>query len=282
MRQDDSFVREARDIHSDRPEYGFRVKVGFSKLVVPVKIGGREAIGCLELFVTLPEWRRGADLSRLVEAAYTYMRKLPPEESLAKMAEEILHRMRYAERAEVKLSFIDLKEEEAYEPYKVTLSASLTSRGILESKARVEVEGMSACPCTQELLRAYFRKPIGGRWLATHTQRCTGCLEVKAYGWKPPSYRMLAEIVEESMSSPTRALLKRRDEAALVASSLRNAKLAEDMVREILSRVMEALSEYPGDTEVYVEVKCLESVHKQDIIACRKATLADLRKELRV
>ena len=278
MSQAESFVKEAKDVHSERPEYSFEVAAGFTGLTAPLK--WEETIAHLDVYIRLPRWRRGADLSRLVEAAYKCMKAdKPPSEIVLRIAEEVLLRASYASEAEVRLKFTALKQARGYEPYEVMLSASLKRGGEVEMGIRVEVEGMSACPCTRELLRAYFKRQRG---LATHTQRCTGRLGVRVRGRMLPSYRVLAEIVEESMSSPTRALLKREDEALLVASSLENAKLAEDIAREILSRVLALLSEYPEDTKVQVEVECLESVHKQDIVAFREATLSELRSELGV
>ena len=88
---------------------------------------------------------------------------------------------------------------------------------------------------------------------------------------------VLIDIVERSLSSPTREILKRRDEAELVYAAPLNPKFVEDVVRSVLEQVVEKFASLPGEVEVAVMSLSKESIHKHDAMAERVTTLAELR-----
>ena len=56
-----------------------------------------------------------------------------------------------------------------------------------------------------------------------------------------------------------------------------NPMFVEDIVREILGRILEMYSNLPDETMVIVRSESLESIHKHNAYAERIATLGELR-----
>src|SRR5205814_10534450 len=121
----------------------------------------------------------------------------------------------------------------------------------------VQAQGMTACPCAQEMLVARARERLSEddfsddeieRVLehvpvATHNQRglgtlYVGCPESCA---APIDASVLLRIVEESMSAEIYELMKRPDEADVVEKAHRRPRFVEDCVREAIRM---AVAEY--------------------------------------
>jgi GTP cyclohydrolase-4 len=88
----------------------------------------------------------------------------------------------------------------------------------------------------------------------------------------------LIDIAEASFSSPTYEILKRDDEAAVVINAHNNPKFVEDVVRDVLKRIVDG---YPGlhdDVHLTVRSESEESIHKHNAFAERSTTLGDLRR----
>jgi len=110
----------------------------------------------------------------------------------------------------------------------------------------VEAEGMMACPCAQEMVRAQAEARLREHGLtpeataevlslvpvATHNQRGRGRLLAGAD--RPLRAEDLVEIVEGAMSSENYDLLKRPDELFVVEKAHRHPRFVEDTVREML------------------------------------------------
>jgi len=63
----------------------------------------------------------------------------------------------------------------------------------------------------------------------------------------------------------------------VVVKAHRNPKFVEDVVREILGRVLERYQELPDDVLVTVRSESEESIHKHNAFAERVTTLGELR-----
>src|SRR5207247_8524075 len=113
----------------------------------------------------------------------------------------------------------------------------------------VEVVGMTACPCAMETIRDELSAkdpPVrvpDGMPLITHNQRNRTTMMLDAPEDSNVEADELIDIVEASMSSPTYELLKRPEEARLVESAHRKPRFVEDVVREVVARV---LKRYPA------------------------------------
>ncbi len=110
----------------------------------------------------------------------------------------------------------------------------------------VEAEGMMACPCAQEMVRAHARERLAEEGIdAALAERGPGHRpgghSQPAGPGPPPGGRRrpceaeaLVEIVEGAMSSENYDLLKRPDELHVVEKAHRRPRFVEDAVREML------------------------------------------------
>src|SRR5439155_1708538 len=102
-------------------------------------------------------------------------------------------------------------------------------------------------------------------------------LSVKLLEKHPYASDGLIGIVESSMTAPTFDVLKRPDEGRLVEMAHARPRFVEDVVREVLARVLQKYKDLPDDVLVKVKSDSEESIHKHDAVAERVATLGELR-----
>lgn len=160
----------------------------------------------------------------------------------------------------------------------------------------VQAQGMTACPCAQEMVGGLARERLAERGfdaeqielaidavpLATHNQRGVGTLHVGCPEGGPAwiDAPQLLRIVESSMSSEIYELMKRPDELAVVAKAHEQPRFVEDCVREMIRRVVEDYADLPGEAFVMARQENLETIHRHNVVAERYGTLAELREEL--
>lgn len=156
----------------------------------------------------------------------------------------------------------------------------------------VEVEGMVACPCAQDMVRSFARmrlkeegfaedmieKMLDVTPLATHNQRGRATLLIGTD--QNIEARELVMLAESGMSSENYALLKRPDELYIVNKAHSHPRFVEDVVREILRAVVEKYTELADDTFVWVGQRNDETIHKYDVEAEGWGTLGELRAEI--
>ncbi|MHB8433657.1 MAG: GTP cyclohydrolase MptA [Candidatus Tyrphobacter sp.] len=161
----------------------------------------------------------------------------------------------------------------------------------------VEAEGMTACPCAQDMVREHSlaqleeagftqeqaRRALGVLPIATHNQRGRGSLLLGTAGNLEPRIDVadLVEIVESAMSSETYDLLKRPDEFFVVNKAHHNPKFVEDVVRGIVARALEAYERFDDDAFVFASQRNEESIHKHDAFAEAFGCFGEFRRELR-
>jgi len=276
-------------------------RVGVTGVVKPVLVhrDGREnhLTARMDIFVDLPSTQRGSHMSRNIEVVTEMIdesirTKVSSLEDLAaKICKELLDRHEYASFAEVRMSadyFLERRPDggkASLEQFKLMAKATAMRGDGLMKEIGVEVSGMTACPCAQETVRQLMfseapelERLDGKLAVASHNQRNRTTLMVEV----PEEVRVEADdlinIVESSLSSPTFGILKRSDEAAVVLAAHRNPKFVEDVVRDILWKLLE---KYPDlDDSVHVEVRSEseESIHKHNAFAERVTTLGELRR----
>jgi GTP cyclohydrolase-4 len=276
-------------------------RVGVTGVVKPVLVhrDGRDnhLTAKMDIFVDLPSTQRGSHMSRNIEVVTEMIdesirTKVSSLEDLAaKICKELLDRHEYASFAEVRMSadyFLERRPDggkASLEQFKLMAKATAMRGNGLMKEIGVEVSGMTACPCAQETVRQLMLSEtpelerLDGRLaVASHNQRNRTTLMVEV----PEEVRVeaddLIDIVESSLSSPTFGILKRSDEAAVVLAAHRNPKFVEDVVRDILWKLLE---KYPDlDDSVHVEVRSEseESIHKHNAFAERVTTLGELRR----
>jgi GTP cyclohydrolase IV len=160
----------------------------------------------------------------------------------------------------------------------------------------VQAQGMTACPCAQEMVADLGRERLAEQGftpeeveraieavpVATHNQRGIGTLYVGCPegGESWIDAPELLRIVEGSMSSEIFELMKRPDELAVVAKAHEQPRFVEDCVREMVRQVVEGYPELPDQAFVMARQENLETIHRHNVVAERHGTLADLRAEL--
>ena len=182
--------------------------------------------------------------------------------------------------------------QEIYTLYGVAVATERGTRRLVG----VAAQGMTACPCAQQLVSASARQRLlddgftdeeierifAAVPVATHNQRGLGTLHIGATESEPLEVdaRTLLAIVEDSMSSEIYELMKRVDEAAVVEKAHRRPRFVEDCVRAMIQGVVEGLPELSDDAFVSARQENLETIHQHNVQAERYGTLGELRSEL--
>lgn len=287
------------DVQGRRLINGFKLtRVGVTGVKKPVTVrrGSKTTIinSKIDVFVDLPSTQKGSHLSRNLEVISEVVDQSVREpvsglEVLsANICRSLLQKHDYASYSEVNVSGDYFMERigpygrRSLEPFILIAKATNKRGNGLRKLIGVQVIGMTACPCAMESIRHDYIDIIapGSRDLPviSHNQRNIATVLIEV----PEEYDVeandLIDIVEDSFSSPTYEILKRKEEAQIVEQAHKNPKFVEDVVREILGRVLERYSELPDEVIVTVRSESEESIHKHNAFAERVTTLGELRK----
>jgi len=287
-----------------------RVGVTGVEKVVRIRANGSEQLfyAELECYVDLGPDQKGAHMSRFEEVINEAIDEVVLGEAFRAetLASHIAERVRDRQqgcRAEVTIAarYPENKLAPAsgvptQEIYTLFGSAVASARGT-RRLIGVEAQGMTACPCAQEMVvdrseerlreDGFSNEEIGRIFeavpVATHNQRGVGTLHVGC----PENSDVVLEaadllaIVESSMSSEIYELMKRPDEVEVVEKAHMNPRFVEDCVREMVRR---AAQRYGGllDDGAFVSARQqnLETIHKHNVVAERHGLLADLVAEI--
>ncbi|MCL2712091.1 MAG: GTP cyclohydrolase MptA [Methanomassiliicoccaceae archaeon] len=285
------------DVQNRKLDTGFRLtRVGVTGVKKPVRIKRDEKISLIndtlnctiDVFVDLPAEQRGSHLSRNLEA----LREIVDEsvrnpvtgiETLAaNICRKLLIKHDYADTAEVFATAEYFRRSETpngretLELYTLFGEASAVRNGSLSKTIGVEVIGMTACPCAQETVGNVLNCKSDVA-VMSHNQRNICTVSMTMNENENVEANELIDIVESSFSSPTYEILKRDDEAAVVINAHNNPKFVEDVVRDVLKRVVDRYTELPDDVYLVVRSESEESIHKHNAFAERQTTLGDLR-----
>lgn len=298
-----------QDIKDELPDVRLHIRlVGIDGVKIPagqVRLGDLRMIMTVRFgaFIDLPPERRGIHASRnyepIAEVIKEYEGKVfKLEDIAADIAVSLLKKHEYSRRSYVKAdatAFYEVKmfsEHASYETFTIHAKSYATREGRVFSVKKligVTVTGMTACPCAlesikelckNELVNFYkgdFGQVIDKLPIATHTQRCRGTLFIDV-SEDEVDVMELVNIVNESMSSMTRELLKRIDEAGIVVCAVKRARFVEDVARHMAKAASE-LKIGDGCT-ILVRVRSMESVHGHDIVALIKTTAGEIRRTL--
>ena len=281
---------------------------GVSK-VVRIGSGGEEQLYYAEIdcFVDLGPKQKGAHMSRFEEVVEEAIDEVVLGEAFKAetLAAHIAERVRDRQgglRAEVSIAAHYPENKSApvsgirtQAMYRLLGSAVASERGT-RRLVGVEAQGMTACPCAQEMVIERSRERLAEQGfgddeiervleavpIATHNQRGIGTLFVGC----PESCDTAIEaidllrIVESSMSSEIYELMKRPDEVEVVEKAHRRPRFAEDCVREMIRMAVSDLGPLGDDTFVLARQRNLETIHQHDVVAERHGLLADLRREI--
>jgi len=304
----DTDCRIERDTQKERPAVSVALsRAGVTDLrrIISIEDAGRAQLfyATLDLFADLSPDYAGVHMSRFSEVVEDLAEGLtrspfPDIESLAgRMAEQVLE-TQGARRAEVRIKAQAprVKRTPVTERPTEQIFTLVGIAGATRARTRllvgVEVNGLTVCPCAQDLVRARSSdillengfsgeeadRILGLLPIASHNQRGRGTLVLGSD--ERVHAETLVEIVEGSMSSEIYELLKRPDELHVVEHAHRRPRFVEDAVREMLSRLSEAFPSLPGDAFVLARQENFEGIHEHNAFAERYGTLAELRPEL--
>jgi GTP cyclohydrolase-4 len=256
----------------------------------------------LDLFVDLDPDQAGVHMSRFSEVVEDLAEGLTREpfqdvESLAgRMARRVMDtqgavRSEVRVRAQTPLTkrtpVTDRPTQQLYTLLGIGASTAARTRQIVG----VEVNGLTACPCAQDLVRGRSRELLLAEGFtdaecdtilrvvpgASHNQRGRGTLLVGAVDTVHAEY--LVKVVERSMSSEIYELLKRPDDLHVVEKAHRNPRCVEDAVRSALRIIVDELDDLPGDAFLLSRQENYEGIHEHNAFAERYGTLDEIRPE---
>jgi GTP cyclohydrolase-4 len=278
--------------------------------VIRLQQEGREQLysARFECVVELGANQKGAHMSRFEEVVNEAIGEVVlgeapfKAETLAEHIAQLVRERQGARRAEVTIQarfpehkpapVSGIQTQELYTLHGCAVSTAHGTRRLVG----VTAQGMTACPCAQELVAASARARLGEAGydseeiesiiemvpVATHNQRGLGTLQIGL----PEGCELdldagtLVQIVENSMSSEIYELMKRSDEAHVVEKAHRHPRFVEDCVREMIRGVVERFPELPGEVFVSARQENLETIHQHNVVAERFGTLAEIRQEL--
>ncbi len=275
-------------------------RVGVTRVKKPLTIRRPGKVvtltGNIDVFVDLPWSEKSSHLSRNLEALNEVIDEsvrnpaASIEEIAARTSRELLKRHGYANHSETSITADYFLEKTSPRGRKSLESYKLMSRTTAERNGPgvrmrravgVEVVGMTACPCAMETIRDRMESELGNELpeipTITHNQRNITSLMMDSPEGCDIEADDLIGIVEASISSPTYEILKRDDEAELTINAHKNPRFVEDVVREILNRILEKYGSFPDDVAVSVKSESEESIHKHNAYAERTTTLGELR-----
>jgi GTP cyclohydrolase-4 len=247
-----------------------------------------------DLFVDLPRTQKGTHMSRNLEAladvldAEIVEREARSLENLCgRIVTALLEKHDYARDAHVRaettffLQRTNPGGKPSLEGYGLVAEAFGVRGEAVRRRVGVNVVGASACPCAMETARFHYaqqKKTIPDDMpFITHNQRNTATLALDVPDGRDIEAADLVDLCEASLSAPTYGYLKRGDEGLLVIQSHHDPKFVEDVVREMLHKVLERFPDLPGDTVVFAASEAEESIHKHNAYAERRTTIAELR-----
>jgi GTP cyclohydrolase IV len=305
-------IAAAADVQASAPTVHVSLsRVGVTNVEKVIRIGapGTEQLyyARLDCFVDLGPQQKGAHMSRFEEVVNDVIGEVVLGESGFKaeqLAQHIAQGVRErqdARRAEVTIAARYPEHKPApvsgiatQEIYTLFGSAVASERGT-RRLVGVAAQGMTACPCAQELVAGASRERLVQDGftddeierifeavpVATHNQRGLGTLYIGCPEACDTEIEaaVLLDIVENSMSSEIYELMKRSDEGAVVEKAHRRPRFVEDCVREAIRGAIECFRELREDAFVSARQENLETIHQHNVVAERFGLLGELRAE---
>ena len=282
-------------------------RVGVTGVEKVLNIAGGNYHAELECFVDLGPDQAGVHMSRFEENVAEAIEEVVAMDALraeglaARIAELVRERQhglraevsitaRYAESVPAPVSGIE--NQEIY----TLLGTAVSSESGTRTVTGVQAQGMTACPCAQEMVADLARGRLAEHDytaeqieeiislvpIATHNQRGVGTLWIGSADGSHVDIdaRDLLRLVEGSMSSEIYELMKRPDELAVVEKAHSQPRFVEDCVREMIRQVSETFPNLPTDAFVMAKQENLETIHRHNVVAERYGLLSELVEEM--
>src|SRR3954447_4243602 len=262
----------------------------------------------LDCFVDLNPKQKGAHMSRFEEVVEEAIDEVVlgeafKAETLASHIAERVRDRQQALRAEVTIAarypehqnapVSGIRTQSLYTLFGSAVASEAGTRRLVG----VQAQGMTACPCAQELIMGRSRERLAEDGfsedeiervfnavpVATHNQRGLGTLYVgcpETCDDAIEASRLLA-IVEESMSSEIYELMKRSDEVEVVEKAHRRPRFVENCVREMIRMAVDEYESLGEGVFLLARQENLETIHHHSVVAERHGLVGELARELR-
>jgi GTP cyclohydrolase-4 len=301
------------DVQAQSPRLALSLsRVGVTDVEKVIRLGhnGSEQLfsARFECVIELGPNQKGAHMSRFEEVVNESIGEVVlgdstfKVETLAEHIAQLVRTRQGARRAEVSVEarfpehkpapVSGINTQELYTLHGCAVATELGTRRLIG----VTAQGITACPCAQELIAGKARDRLEGEGfdsdeidrildavpIATHNQRGLGTLHVGCTELCEDEIdaSTLLGIVEQSMSSEIYELMKRSDEAHVVEKAHRRPRFVEDCVREMVSGVIERFPALDDRAFVSARQVNLETIHQHNVVAQRFGTLGEIRAEL--
>jgi len=303
--------KQLPDVQASRPEVSVGLnRVGVTGVEKLVKLDRDERrpivlMAEFEVYVDLPKWRKGIDMSRNMEVVDEIIeealedRHVRIEDLCGDVAERLLDKHDYTSRAEVTMDAEYVQRENtpaSDRPTQFTadIQASATANGDgTHEEVGATVTGMTVCPCSQGMSEARARETlrqldVEGEVVEEfldevpqpgHSQRGHATLSVRSEGSPDVDLEDLIDVARDAMSARIYNMAKRPDEDHMTYHSHANAKFVEDCVRALAEGVVEQF-DLPDDAIVTMKQSNDESIHQHNAHAERVAEFSTLKEEL--
>jgi len=281
---------------------------GVEKLVKVARPDRRPIVLMAEfsVFVDLPSWRKGADMSRNMEVIDETLEAAVSEPAYrvedvcGDAAERLLAKHDYTTSAEVHMEADYMTREETpasgmatQSTADIIASATATEEGTRE-EIGARVTGMTVCPCSQGMSTTRARETLRDLGVGDdviddflaevpqpgHSQRGHATLTVESEGAPAVDLNELIEVARDAMSARIYNLAKRPDEDHMTYEAHADAKFVEDCVRAMAEGVVEHFPDLADEAVVTMKQSNDESIHQHNAHAERVAELGTLREEV--
>ncbi len=259
-----------------------------------------------EVFVDLPGWRKGADMSRNMEVIDEILEDATREpayrveEVCGEAAERLLEKHDYTSKATVSMEAEFMRREqtpatdrETQHTVDIIASATATDEETRE-EIGAKVVGMTVCPCSQgmsaaraedrlqdlgvddETISAFLREvPQPG-----HSQRGHATVTIESTGDPAVDLNDVIDVARDAMSARIYNLAKRPDEDHMTFDAHSDAKFVEDCVRAMAEGVAERFPGLDDDAVITMKQSNDESIHQHNAHAERVVDMGTLREEV--
>ncbi|MGC8608362.1 MAG: GTP cyclohydrolase MptA [Thermoplasmata archaeon] len=279
------------DVQSTRPSVRVGVdQVGVKDIEYPLFLNGSYFFLKVSLFVDIPSTRKGADMSRAVEAIENTFKSLKSNEDFSRigliMTEDAMKRFGYSNLCQLTISgnyFVP--ENGHFTKYKVFLNTIRARDGKVSNYIGSGYTAITACPCAMETTRTLLNRDFPGNEQLisempsiTHNQRNFTKLLVQDDKGNI-SIDNIIRVMKNVIGKPLNSLLKRKDEGELVYDAHKNPMFVEDVVRNI---AMCAIKDLDLDEECLVRVSSDsdESIHPHNAFAMISKKVKDIKREM--
>lgn len=273
------------DIYSSKPKIELPLtRIGLTKVTVPLHVTEadlRHDLTCeIDLFTDLPSDRTGGDFSRHIKSVESlfWSEGFPSnlEDISSTIVRTLAGTLEYPKTIEVslkaKLLTSDPKSGILYSDTLIERT-TLMKNNSEKTMVGVEVQGITACPCTMQKMRGQlttsnpeFEEVLSKIPIITHNQRNLTTVLIELRNSRTGVVKSLLDLIREVIGTVPESGPGGTD-LELIYGSHSNPLLVEDVVREVARKVKTTLADFHPDSEIVISSRSEESIRHHDAFA---------------